>query len=201
MIPRRFLRRLCGLAGIAHDDGLAAVEFALLAPIYLTVFAGMVDLGNILFTNYQLDMAVTAGTQYVMVNATSVGPTNGASLATSVAAIVANAVSTGWANDTIVVNNGPTVTTTAGVAASTGVAANAASCYCPTGTASSITWGTGSTANCGTSCSGSASGTYGQFVTITASRAYSPLIASYGLVHSGTITKSVIIQASISSQP
>jgi Flp pilus assembly protein TadG len=191
MSPLTVLKRLA-----AGDSGLAAVEFALLSPLFLLVFAGMVDIGNILYSEYQLTMAVSSGAQYAMVNSGNVSSTNGASLATSIATIVSNTVSSGWANDTVVVNNGPTVSMTGGTASSSGTASNADLCYCPTGTMPSITWGTSAT--CGSSCAGG--GIAGQFVTITATRAYTVLFAGYGIVSNGTITKSVIVEPSITAQ-
>lgn len=53
MSTRTFLKRLRvrGLAGA--DGGPAAIEFALLSPLFLLVFVGKVDIGNILYTEYR----------------------------------------------------------------------------------------------------------------------------------------------------
>jgi Flp pilus assembly protein TadG len=198
MSPSTLLKRLACTRLARAEGGVAAVEFALLSPLFLLVFAGMVDIGNILYSEYQLTMAVSSGAQYAMVNSGNVSSANGASLATSIATIVSNTVSSGWANATVVVNNGPTVTMTGGTASSSGTASNADLCYCPTGTMPNITWG--SSATCGSTCAGAAGGIAGQFVTITATRAYTVLFSGYGIVSNGTITKSVIVEPSITAQ-
>src|SRR5579864_635570 len=100
------------------DDGIAAVEFAFIVPILLVLFSGIVDVSQMLYAYYQLDQAIGAGAQYAVLNAANVTSTSGAALATSIATVVENANGTAWANDTVVVNDGPTVTVTNGTAAS-----------------------------------------------------------------------------------
>jgi hypothetical protein len=90
----------------------------------------------------------------------------------------------------VVVNNGPSAETNAGVASSSGTAANADSCYCPSIVSSSLTWG--SSAVCGSACA--SGGLAGKFITITANRNYSPLFSSYGIVNSGSVTVKVTVQ-------
>src|ERR1700722_4096267 len=140
--------RLCGRS----ESGLAAIEFAMIVPVYLLIFVGAVDMGGMLYQSYQLETAVAAGSEYAAVNSTSVNPTNGATLASAIAGIVENANGSAWANDTVVVNDGPSVTVTNGSSASSGTAGNASNCYCPTGSPPNWVWG--SAATCGSSCAG-----------------------------------------------
>jgi Flp pilus assembly protein TadG len=190
MSVRRTTSSRRGLVG--DDRGIAAVEFALLAPIFCLLMAGVIDLGGVLFTKFQLDAAVTAGANFAQVNASNVSSTNGAALASNIATIVETSQGAGWANDGVVVNNGPTTTVTTGTASSGGTATNADSCYCPSGTPGAFTWG--SAATCGNPCSGSNTGFAGKFVTITASRQYTPIFSSYGIVANNTITASAAVQ-------
>ena len=166
-----------------HKGGVAAVEFAILAPVFGLVFAGMADLGGVLYTQFRLNAAVSAGANYALINAASVSSTSGATLSSTIAAVVENNAGSNWANDTVVVNNGPSTTITSGASSSSGTASNADSCYCPT-LSSTIAWG--SAATCGSSCAGG--GLAGKFVTISATRTYQPLFSSYGIVQNGTIT-------------
>src|SRR5579862_1781790 len=106
-------------------DAIAAIEFAFMTPVFLAVFVGMVDLGMMLFQDYQLDQAVAAGEQYAIVNASSVNSTNGAALAASIATTIENANGTAWAGDVVVVNHGPTMTISGGSGSPSGTAANA----------------------------------------------------------------------------
>lgn len=171
-------------------SGVASVEFALFLPLFCMLLAGVVDLGGALYTKFKLDSAVTAGANYAQVNAANVGATNGQTLANNIATVVESSEGSTWANDTVVVNNGPATSVSSGSSSTSGTASNADACYCPTGTASSVTWG--SSATCGSSCAGG--GYAGKFVVITASQTYTPLFASYGFVNNNTISASSMVQ-------
>ncbi|HEY5072038.1 MAG TPA: TadE/TadG family type IV pilus assembly protein [Caulobacteraceae bacterium] len=190
---RKRLLRLRGgpLGALLDDRGIAAVEFAILAPIFGLIFAGVADFGNVLFTQFRLSAAVSAGANYAMVNQANVSSTGGAALASNIAQVVESNAGSNWADDGIVVNNGPSKTITGGTGSTGGTASNADSCYCPT-LAPSFTWG--SSATCASPCSGG--GIAGKFVTITASHSYTPLFSSYGIVSNGTITVTTAVQTS-----
>ncbi|MHB8527969.1 MAG: TadE/TadG family type IV pilus assembly protein [Caulobacteraceae bacterium] len=181
----RALRAILG-----REEGVAAVEFAILAPIFGLIFAGMADLGGVLYTQFRLNAAVSAGANYAIVNASSVNSTNGANLASTIASVVESNAGVNWADDAIVVNNGPSTTVTGGTASSSGTGSNADDCYCPTGSSNAVTWG--SSAVCGSSCAGG--GLAGKFVTITASRTYHPLFSNYGIVADGQVSVSTSVE-------
>jgi Flp pilus assembly protein TadG len=174
----------------SREAGIAAVEFAFMVPVLLVLFSGVIDVSQMIYAYYQLDQAVAAGTQYAVLNAANVSSTNGASLATSIATVVENANGTAWANDTIVVNNGPTVTITSGSAASSGTATNADSYYCVTGSAPSWTWGTAYSSQ--TSCTGG--DTAGKYVTVSASYNYVPLVGISGVFTNSTLSQSAAVR-------
>jgi Flp pilus assembly protein TadG len=178
------------LVGRRCDEGLAAIEFAMIVPVYLMILIGAIDMGGMLYSSYRLETAVAAGSEYAALNSASVNGTNGASLATSIAGVVENANGSAWANDTVVVNDGPAVTVTGGSSSSSGTAANANNCYCPTGSPPNVTWG--SAATCGSSCAGG--GEAGKFVTITANVAYTPLFSTYGMIPNETLTQNATVE-------
>ena len=167
-----------------HNGGVAAVEFGLLAPTFVLVFAGTVTVGDAVAVQTQLDGAVAAGINYAIVNqsqvTSSTNSATGNAYAVDLASTIANLVSTSAggnaANVTVVVNNGPTATITSGTLATSGTTSNANLYYCLTGSPSGWTWGTSATGG-GGACSGS--GTYGKFVTITASYSFTPFFNSY----------------------
>jgi Flp pilus assembly protein TadG len=173
-----------------HNAGVAAMEFGLLAPLFVMIFAGTVNVGDAVVVQTQLDGAVAAGMNYALVHASSVGSANGATLASSIATLVSTSAGGTAANTTVVVNNGPTVTITSGTSASSGTASNADLCYCPTGSPSSWTWGTAVT--CGNSCTGG--GTAGKFVTVTASYAFTPFFTAFNFGQSSTISIGSVAQ-------
>jgi Flp pilus assembly protein TadG len=187
---RKYLKRFRELLANGHDDGIAAMEFALLLPAFVILLAGTVDIGGVVATKFRLDTAVAAASNYVLVNASSVSSTAGATLATNIASVVTTSDTTSTANGSIVVNNGPTVTVSSGSSSSSGTAANANLCYCPTGSTSSLTWG--SAVTCGSTC---ASGLLaGKFVLITANYTYQPVFSEFNFINDGVVTSGSLVQ-------
>jgi Flp pilus assembly protein TadG len=186
----RFRRRARGFA--ADQGGIAAVEFALLTPVFCLLLAGVIDLGGALYTKFKLDSAVTAGANYAQINASSVNSTGGQTLASNIAAIVETSQGSGWADDGVVVNNGPSTSVASGTPTTGGTAANADACYCPTGAVGSFAWGSSTT--CGAACPGTNTGYAGKFVTITATKTYTPIFSSYGIISNDTITATAAVQ-------
>lgn len=177
---------------------VAAVEFALISPTLIMAFAGTVDLGNAIYTRSKLEQALSVGANYALKNAGQVNATNGATLASTLALLVsksncptAGCPSGGEANSTITINNGPAVTRTSGTSNAGGTAINADSCYCPTGSPGSWTWG--SAVTCNNACNVGVS-TAGKFVTISVSYTFTPFFTSYGFVSNGAMTVSGAIQ-------
>lgn len=187
----RLLHRFACVLSLRERQGVAAIEFALYSVVFLSILAGTVDIGNLIFSEFQLDQSIAAGAQYAVVNATQVSSSGGGALASSISTVVNNGhtSSGGWTN-TVVVNNGPTATTTNGTVSSSGTAANADNYYCPTGTPGSWTWGAGKTS--GASCGSNVIA--GKFVTISASRSIAPFFPAWGFVTNGTITHYAMVQ-------
>ena len=185
------LRRLARILSRHERRGIASIEFAIYSIVFLSILAGTVDVGNLIFSEFQIDSSIAAGAQYAVINASLVESTDAATLAGSISAIVNNGhtSSGGWTN-TVVVNNGPTVVTTSGTPSSSGSAANADNYYCPTGTPGSWTWGAAKTS--GASCGGSVFS--GKFVTISSSRTVAPFFPAWAFVTSGTISRYAMVQ-------
>jgi len=183
------MKRKTLLSLFADRRGVAAIELGIVVPVLALLVAGSIEVGNALYQQFQLNSAVTSASNYAIVNSSQVNATNGGTLASNIATIVESSYSAGWANVTVVVNDGPATTVTSGSSSSSGTASNAGFCYCPTGTASSTTWGASVT--CGSSCG--SGGTGGKFVTIVATKAYTPFFSSYGFV-TGNLTASALVQ-------
>jgi Flp pilus assembly protein TadG len=189
--PRRLwaglpLGRLC-----RRRQGTAAVELALIAPLILTLFAGIIDFTREYTAEIELSNAVASAAQYALLNVASINSGSAATLAATLSGIVANSNGAAWAGAAVTVNDGATSTVASGTTSSSGTAANANSCWCPTG--NSAAWAFGATANCGTACAG---GTLaGKFVTITGTRQFTAIFGNYGLISNTTLTQSAIVQA------
>lgn len=174
--------------GFLRDErGVAAIEFALIIPIFAVILAVTVDFGIELFLKEQLDDSVSAAADYALVNAQQVNSTNGSSLASTLATLIANTHGANWATGSATVNGGPSATSAGG---SGGSASGADSCYCPSGSASAPVWGGSMT--CGTTCPSGA--VAGKFVQVQASANYSPLFPNFGLATNGQLTSSSLVQ-------
>jgi Flp pilus assembly protein TadG len=188
-----FLRRSAFARFLSHETtGVSAVEFALVTPILLLILAGTVDIGGSLKAKFELSTAVSAGSNYALLNGANVSSAGGGALANNIVAVTASGFSGDGGTVQVVINNGASVALNASTATMTqaGTAANADKCYCPTSSGSTLTWG--SSVTCGSICSGGGIG--GKFVTISASRPYSPLFGGLGVVTSGTITVQSVVQ-------
>ncbi|MDQ0468036.1 TadE/TadG family type IV pilus assembly protein [Labrys wisconsinensis] len=178
------LAALCH-AGIRRADGASAIEFALVAPIFLLILVAMIDFGMVLYTRFNLSQGLSASANYAMVSAANASSSNGAALAASLSAIIPARF-----DATVVVNNGPQSQRTSGTTVASGTVSNADLCYCPVLSGTSLAWGSATT--CASSCSGG--GLAGKFVSITGSIAVTPFFGSYGLVQNGTISVSTVVQ-------
>jgi Flp pilus assembly protein TadG len=187
---RDTIKRLGELLGSRHDDGIAALEFALVTPVFVLILAGVVDLGGVVSAKFRLDTAVAAASNYVLVNNGQVSSTQGAGLASNLALIIATGDTSNTASGTVVVNDGPTTTVASGSPTPSGTAGNADLCYCPTGTPSDLTWG--SSVACGSTCTNGLLA--GKFVLITATYTYLPVFSNYNFINGGVVTSGALVQ-------
>jgi len=175
-----------------ETTGVSAVEFALVTPVLLIILAGTVDIGGSLKAKFELSAAVSAGSNYALLNGANVSSAGGGALANNILAITASGLSGNGGSIQVVINNGASVLLNASTSTTTqaGTASNADKCYCPTASGGTLTWGAAVT--CGNICSGG--GMAGKFVTISASKPYSPLFGGLGVVQGGNITVQSVAQ-------
>jgi Flp pilus assembly protein TadG len=172
---------------------VAALEFALIAPTLIMIFAGVADIGFALYKWSELEQALALGANFAIMNKSKVEATDGQTLADNIAKMVANSNNSDMnATATVVVNNGPTATVTTGNTPNeSGTASNANSYYCLTGSPTNWAWGAAYSDNTHSCTDGSQSG---QFVTITVSYTYTPFF-NYGFVTNGAMTDGAVVQA------
>lgn len=176
------MRRLAG-----DERCVAALEFALLAPLFVMIFAGITDIGDALYVWCRLEQSLAAGSNYALIE---YGSLTDATLASNIATLASTSNTGTAANATVVVNDGVTYSLTNGTGSSSGSAS--ALCYCPTGTPTN-NWAWGSPVTCGANCSGT-SYTAGKFVTITVSYNFTSFFPSFGFVSNGAITAGAAVQ-------
>ena len=175
---------------VRDRSGASALEFALLAPVFIVIAAGIIDIGTLLHTKYRLNAAIAAGSNFALVNGHDISDEQGSVLAMNIAKVLAGEQPASNSNSTVLVNNVAQVQVAGGVATTASMPGTGDACYCPTRSGSAITWGSPKT--CGSVCSGG--GVAGKFVLISISKPYSPMFGGYGFVEADQITVSAMVQ-------
>lgn len=172
-----------------HRDhrGASAVEFALLAPLLLVLLGQVLDFGANLVMRSSLTAAVNVAATYGLAYGASVSSASGSALAQDIARLFPSAIDL-----TITINNGPSLTRSAGDIATSGTASNADLCYCPSATKGAVVWGAAVT--CGSSCA-TGGGLSGKYIHITGRRWYTPPFGLVGLLKPAWLTNSALVQA------
>jgi Flp pilus assembly protein TadG len=191
MTKKSFARLLRLPAHFRRDrTGASALEFALLAPVFLVILAGVLDIGTLLHTKYRLNAAIAAGSNYALVNGQDISEDDGAGLALNIAKVLAGEQPMSSSESTVVVNNAAQVSVSGGVATTASMPGDGDACYCPTKVNGAIAWG--STATCGSVCAGG--NVAGKFVLISISKPYAPMFGGYGFTDAGQISVSAVVQ-------
>jgi Flp pilus assembly protein TadG len=176
------MKQAIGKRFLARDEGVSAIEFALIAPILTLILVAGLDLGLALLQRFELNSALNAATSYALVNRTRVGSAEGSALANELATLIAMEVrpNTSVAVD---LNNGPQASVAGNVLTASGISSQANMCWCPKRDGADIDWG--SSRSCGTPCSGL--GQAGKFVSVTLSQPYESLLFDFGVAVDGTL--------------
>ena len=174
---------------LKDTKGNAAIEFALVVPIFALVFVASVDLGMLVFSRFQLEAAVSASASYAIAHADQVDGSNGSELAKNLALMIASNYR-GDATAAIQVNNGPQASYDGATIKIGGVSSQANACYCPKGNAASVEWG--SQVTCNSSCPDG--GRAGRYVAVTAKQAYTPFFTMFDVVKDGSIAANAMVQ-------
>jgi len=150
-------------------DGIAAVEFALLAPVFILFLALLLDLGLAYNTKLKVVSATAAAAQFAFLNGQSMTASGAPAFLTNV-----SSVATAAADLTVA----PTVTVTFNNASD---GSNASNYYCVSGSSpTSVAWtSTGTTSS---TCGGSVMS--GKFVSIVVSATTSTLLYSSSTIGS-----------------
>ena len=153
--------------GFLGRDGTALVEFALAAPILVTVVLGIADFGLLAAKNAALEGATRVGAEYARNNTTCQGDITGSSCTTG----IENAMTSSG-------NFSPSLTFPSGTTPFT------VTCQCDDG--SSIT--------CGTTCTGVGKTPNRVLITVTASQSYTPILPWPGIPTSLTASTELRVE-------
>jgi Flp pilus assembly protein TadG len=153
---------------VGDQRGVAAVEFALIAPVLLLLLGGVTDFGLVMFGKSQLANGVAQGIQYALLQGPSV----------SAAAV-----------STMVVNG----SSRSGLAATVTVTITGPACYCVSGTPAALV-SSSPPLSASYTCTGTCPSPEmapGVFLTIAASFVYQPLTPFYRQLANATVHETV----------
>ena len=154
-----------------RSRGIAALEFALVAPVMLIILGGIVDYGLGFYDKALLNNGIAAGAEYAVLNASSL-VSNGAAQQTAIETLVQNASGL----------SGVSVSP-----APTGINPTTYSCVDSTASPPTLT-----SSSKGATCSNGAPA--GVYVVITAQYTYTPLLSALSGMGSTTLTQSTTVQ-------
>src|SRR6185312_4720546 len=156
-------------------DGAAALELAILAPVFGAVLIGIIDVAFGFYVKIQLTEAVSAGAQYAYDEGNGVSQSQISGFLTNIGSAMRGATPLTLNGASVLFNNAADGT-------------NANQCYCLT-PAAPVTW---TAEACGSPCSATGP-TAGKYVTISASYSFRPIIwTSY--LQPGLLTDAVLIR-------
>lgn len=171
-------------------SGVSAVEFALVAPIFALILAGIIDLGNILHARFQFNSVLSSGANYALVAAEDIDGGNVEDVTRRLAAVLISTAHDETLSIDANVNNAMTMRYRDGKAQLEHGDGEAASCYCPDRRGVGLDWG--SPMQCGSVCE--QGGIAGKFTTVTMSRHLSPLFGGFGMIKEGQVASTTVVQ-------
>lgn len=171
-------------------QGNAAIEFAILSPIFLLIMAASCDMGALIYARFQLEAAVSNSASYTIAHSDQIDGINDSALAKNLALLIAGQYTSGDASASITINDGIQANFAGPTIKIDGTSSSTGACYCPTGAATSFIWGSQQT--CSSPCPDRANA--GKYVVITAKQAYSPMFSDLGIVKDGFIYANAVVQ-------
>ena len=170
------------------EAGSPAVEFALIAPVFLLILAATFDIGAIIHGKFRLDAQVSSAASYAQIMGKTILDASATGFAGTLATMVSGG--TGITTATVILNNGARANFINGIVQTTDLSGDVAQCYCPSRVAGSIQWG--STKVCHAVCADGS--TAGRFMEIGASTPHIALFGGYGLTDNGTVSASALVR-------
>jgi Flp pilus assembly protein TadG len=164
------------------QDGVSAVEFAMVAPIFLLLLSAAVDFGSVVYARMQMENAAQSAMTYAMGHGQPLDSASAASLAQDVQQIIVAQLGS-TLTLTVDINHGAQRSYVNGTSQASGTASHATQCYCPSITGAGVAWGTAMA--CNKPCTGGDGN--GKFVYLRISQPFSPIFGSYGLVEDGLL--------------
>jgi len=170
------------------DAGSPAIEFALIAPVFLLIVAATFDVGSILHGKFRLNAQVSSAASYSQNQGNLIVDNSAASFAATVATLVANGTSS--IDATVVLNNAISATLTGGAMTTVDSSGIMAQCYCPARVNNTVAWGAQRT--CQITCADGS--TAGRFIEIRARTPYVAMFEGLGLTEDRMLSANALIR-------
>lgn len=167
------------------EHGAAAVEFALLAPVFVLVLAVTLEIGLAIQQKFQLVSVLTAAA-----NQTLTIQTQDDASANQAAEQIASLMAGGTRMARVDVNNSVTATMTPDGTTLSQTGADSTRCYCPTRADAGLSWG--SPTECDQPCANGS--TAGRFVEITVQVPFIPVLGAYGMFAGDMLRSAAIVR-------
>lgn len=170
------------------DAGSPAVEFALIAPLFLLVVAATFDVGSIVHSKFRLNAQVSSAASYSQNQGNLIVDNTAANFAATVATLASNG--TNSVDAMVVLNNAMSAAITHGAMTTADSSGLMAQCYCPARVNNAVVWGAQKT--CQATCTDGTSA--GRFIEIRASASYVAMFEGLGLTENGTISADALVR-------
>jgi Flp pilus assembly protein TadG len=175
------------LALARNRKGVSAVEFALIAPVFLVILAGVIDVGQMMKIRSELNTAVSAGANRILLSGGGLSAGTAEAIAADVASI--SAADTPGVTAKVTINNAFTVSMTGRAATASGTVSVADQCFCPTSQGTAVDWSV--PVSCGAACP--TSDEYAaKFLEISVSRPYDAMFGGYGFLGNSIAVKTTV---------
>ncbi|WP_170314850.1 TadE/TadG family type IV pilus assembly protein [Aquibium carbonis] len=173
---------------LARDrKGVSAVEFALIAPVFLVILAGVIDVGQMMQIRSELNTAVSAGANRILLNGGGLSAGTAEAIASDVAFI--SAADTPGVTAKVTINNAFTVSMTGRAASASGKTSVADQCFCPNPQGTAVDWSVA--VSCGAACPASDEFA-AKYLEISVSRPYDAMFGGYGFLGNSIAVKTTV---------
>ncbi|WP_296762320.1 TadE family protein [Sediminimonas sp.] len=182
-------RKVASLVRSLKGDqgGSIAVEFALVAPVLLFIFAGVIDIGSAAYARLSLDARLTAAAEYALFQPAPANQEAADALAENLVGLLRDG-----ASDTaeVIVNNAASAQWDGATVTTASRPGDAGMCYCPTLAQGGLAWG--APVECGTTCATGESA--GKFVEISATARLVTLFRGYAFIDGETVESRTVLR-------
>jgi Flp pilus assembly pilin Flp len=142
---------------LKNEDGVSAIEFAILAPIFVLILIAIIEFGSAILIRLELNSRISSIANFLTISGLNIS--NETAFENALIGLLDRNTAPFIREINLDVNNSVLVQSVAGAVNISGTGESISSCYCPSINDSGFTWGSGTP--CNSQCSsGALSGRY-----------------------------------------